>query len=1011
MPQVTLRGEPLSIPRRQVRALLYRLAAERKPLSRSYLSYLLWADCPERAARQNLSRLLVYLSQALPAGRLLQVDEVQVQLAPGLAATDVGAFEKHWEAWKMSRADAELHAAAELYRGPFLSGFYLPGNNEFNAWVEAEVEHWEQRYLKTLAILVERSSQCGELAQAIEYAQSYLAHNDLAEDIHRALIELHAARGEREAALRQYERCATILERELGVKPAPETLAAYRTALEGRAGNLAWTGGGESPGGGSDIVFPAPPVWSVLPGLQAPLIGRNDALDRLESALASAREERGGVVFVCGEAGIGKSRLVQEFTSRPRLRSRVLVGTASRECCSLPYHPLVEALRPVILTPSLLQNIPAVWLAEAARLFPELSEITELPPVLSESAARLRLFEALYRILVSLGEDGYTLIVCLDDLHWADATTLDWLAYAGRRISRQRLLLVGTYRQEDGENLRHLQVSLSRQANFQGLFLCGLTCQDVQRLLELLEPGRSFDPDHAERLCQATGGNPFFLLEILRELLESGYTPGSGAEPGYLPLPATVQATVTTRLERLRPLVRQVLEAASVLGQTFTLELVQHTSGRQETEIMDSLDELVARHFLQEVLSGYQFRHAITREAVYTSLGYWRRRKLHERAGLASEKLGSEDWPTIAWHFEQGGVPGKAAGYALRAGQAARQVFAHQQARADFDHALALLEQESSRLKDPAALEANRRMRIQALYERGWALRLLGEMEAYTRDLEEEARLCLALDEPHALAHLRFREAYNHRWFCRYPEAQAAALQGLRLSQEITDRYLEALCQRELGLAARETGDYALAQTALLQALELFEGQGEQAIYRLHTLGNLSTLSLRQGDATQAGVYAAQALELCQRLNLPYERRLPLGDLGAAAVAQGDYAGARSLLLESLEIAAQIADRTQEIFCQGHIGWALVHQADFLQACNHLMKALSLAEQISSCTEQSWLHAGLALACAGLGDANSAMAHAWQALHIAQAHGRLPDEALARSILEKSIPPQRHGEH
>jgi hypothetical protein len=75
------------------------------------------------------------------------------------------------------------------------------------------------------------------------------------------------------------------------------------------------------------------------------------------------------------------------------------------------------------------------------------------------------------------------------------------------------------------------------------------------------------------------------------------------------------------------------------------------------------------------------------------------------------------------------------------------------------------------------------------------------------------------------------------------------------------------------------------------------------------------------------------------------------------------------------------------------------------------MKALSLAEQISSCTEQSWLHAGLALACAGLGDANSAMAHAWQALHIAQAHGRLPDEALARSILEKSIPPQRHGEH
>ena len=667
----------------------------------------------------------------------------------------------------------------------------------------------------------------------------------------------------------------------------------------------------------------------------------------------------------------------------------------------MPYQPLVEAIHPAIGIPALTDTVPAIWIAEARRLFPELTGKTfPAQPVtpLSDDEARARLFEALYRILLGLTDGGFNLILCLDDLHWADPTTLDWLAYAGHRIANQRVLIIGTYRQEEVQGLADLRGSLSRQPNFRELHLGGLTCTDVNQLCEILDISRLVDDLQTDRLCQATGGNPFFLLEILREMQES-VAHGDRVEHINLPLPATVQAAVNGRLERLHPQVRQVLEAASVLGLAFSFELVGQTSGRGEMEILDGLDELVARQFLVESGSGYHFCHAITREAVYANLGYWRKQKLHERAGLALEKMNSEEWPTIAWHFAQSGEWGKAARYALQAGQAARAVFAHVEARADFDQALSLLALEAGKLSESHAVEANQRLRIQVLYERGWALRLLGEMDAYTRDLETVAQLAQDIGDPQALAHLRWREAYNHRWFCRYAATRSAALEGLHLSQESSDPHLEALCQRELGMAARETGETALAQAALERVLELFQTQANDAVYVIHTLGNLSTLHCRQGNTGQALELARQALDACEDSGLPYERRLPLGDIGAALAAAGSFGDAQANLSESLAIARQIADRTQEIFCLGHLGWVSLYQQDAVEALRFLQEALALAEQVGSLTERSWLHAGLAEAHICLGERDQALEHAGLANQIAQVYGRLPDQRVAELLI------------
>jgi tetratricopeptide (TPR) repeat protein len=436
-------------------------------------------------------------------------------------------------------------------------------------------------------------------------------------------------------------------------------------------------------------------------------------------------------------------------------------------------------------------------------------------------------------------------------------------------------------------------------------------------------------------------------------------------------------------------------------------------------ETMDGLEDLVARHLLEEGAVGYWFHHEIMRAAVYDQLSPGRRRLLHRRAGKALERLEGNNAATLAWHFEKADELGRAALHALRAGQAAKELFAHVEARSHFDRALSHLEWESLDLQDEGSLTKNGRLQIEALDGRGWALRLVGDMEAYARDLQRVTRLAESLGDAQTLAYLRWREAYTHRWFCRYAPAQAAARAGVQRSLAAGDRLLEALCRREMGLAARATGAHAEARSALELALSIFDQLGE-VVYGVHALGNLATLCWYEGDHEQALELSEQALARCDTAGLPFERRLPLGDMGAAASALGAFDAARHHLEESLSLARQIADRTQEILCLTHLGWLALRLERPVEALKHLQAGLSVAERIGSCAEQSWLHSGLAVAQRlAVEAANSkelaisgpsgdrAVEHARKALQLAQTSGAAYDLKLARRILERVQEPER----
>ena len=1033
-PDVTWAGGSLALERRQVRALLYRLADGARPVPREELCHLFWPEVPEASARRNLRVLLSHLRRALPAPDLVQKSGDHVELDPERTWSDTTAF----ECLEIGLAGAglagaglagpaqtgALQQAVDLYRGPFLAGFSLPGCPEFEMWATVQRRIWEHTYLETLALLIEDLAARGEHPAAITQARRYLATDDLAEEIHRRLIELCAANHDRAAALRQYEQCASILERELGVTPLPDTQAAYHAAVADQ--ELPWS------------AAPDRSSWTTLPGLEVPLVGRAAALQQLEQAYARARAGHGGMVLISGEAGIGKSRLMQEFATRlqGRVRPLVLAGSGYPGGRAVPYLPLVEALRPALGVQQLALGVHPAWLAEASRLMPELRELySDLPsPLPAEpDLARPRLFEALCQFILGLAASREPVILCLDDLHWADSTTLDWLAHMGRKLHGNRLLVLGAYQLEEASAVSGLRQNLVRWGVLSELELEPLDGAEIMQVLQHLgdlAPGFDVTASHLHR---STGGNPFFLLETVRALIEPGQEYGDASSPEgpvapqarpspeqELPLPGTIQATVEARVGRRSARARQVLEAGAVLGRAFAFDLVHRTAGRRQLETMDGLDELVGQQLLEEMGGGYRFRHQVVQTAVYRGLGRRRRSLLHRRAAGALEKLQPDDAAALAWHFEGAGELGRAARYALQAGQAAKAVFGHAEARAYADRALALLEREAESIGDPEAAAANRRLRLQALYERGWALRLLGEMEAYSRDLQEVVGLVELLDDPCTLAHLRWRQAYTHRWFCRYTEAREAAEEGLRLGVVAGGCTLfalcrevgvsrdwaagrcpfEALCWREIGIAAREMGDYEQAEAALARALDRFVELGV-AGYEIHTMSNLSTLYWRQAQYEAARDLSHQALARCQEAGLALERRLPLGDLGAVAAALGDGGLARQYLQESLATGRQIADRTQEIFCLGHLGWLDIGLGQPAQAMVHLSAALALASSVNSCAEQSWLLSGLAEAHRLSGDGERAQARALEALEMAQATNRPHDQLAARRVLER----------
>ena len=446
-----------------------------------------------------------------------------------------------------------------------------------------------------------------------------------------------------------------------------------------------------------------------------PFVGRAAELATLRDRLAAAGRGDGGVVLVSGEPGIGKTRLLAEFADCAQDAGwRVLRGRAYETEGMPPYLPLVEALRAYLLTcPSEgVRDALGRGAADVARLVPEVRDaLPDLPApvVTSPEGDRYRLFEAVADFLLAIarapGQAG--LLLLLDDLHWADASTLLLLEHLARRLADRRLLLVAAHRSTEadiGRPLAALLAALRRERLAGSLRLAPLAPPETAALVAAMAASTPA-PAVVEAIHRRAEGNPFFVEELVQQLRGEDRDLADAATATVdWGAPEGVRQVIGARLARLGAEARRLLEAGAVLGDAAPVDLLAETAGMAPAALLDALDEATRAGMLREQGDAYQFAHALTRQTVHDGIGLARRQGLHLRAAAALESLRGADLQrhaaALADHYRLAGPaadPETTARYLLLAAEAAATAFAWEEAAARWQAALALVPPDDER--------------------------------------------------------------------------------------------------------------------------------------------------------------------------------------------------------------------------------------------------------------------------------------------------------------------------
>jgi DNA-binding SARP family transcriptional activator len=746
-PEVRLGDKLLAFPTRKALALLIYLAIEAEFQPREHLATLLWPESsPERSfasLRNTLGRLQAALRQASeqPPSLYLSVTHNTLGLNPDAEIDlDLHTIEQAYEmarTERLSRAQPKgstdlslLQAAVARKRGDFLVGFSLGDAPGFDDWAAIQREVWRRRLGLILDRLSEIQFASGDFAGAAETTSHWIALDGLNEVAYRRKMRAHFAAGERGQALDTYEACRAILSAELDVEPEPDTEA---LATSVRTQSLP-----RNPRTHRAAPLPLRPDTSFA-FLGELFTGRADEYQALLGSYERAAAGQPQLVVLRGEAGIGKTRLVRKFLAWTSAQgAELLQGSAFKSGRNLPFQPLVDALRLRLEGKNSLKDLLGTaelsllsqMLPELRQHYPGLPRAPKAHSQLEAEASQAQLFEPFTQLTLALAQQA-PLVLWVDDLQWADNATLDLLQYAIRRwresaarsSNAARVLLLVSLRPEALHPLAQPQQTGGPQGSYTSLIewlenmdrevtpvhleLAPLgELETVQMMQSILAPPAA---DFAQWLFAETRGQPFYLIETLKDLLERRVLhPKRRAEGRWtfavdadhdlgkaVRVPSTVYAVIRARLHRLSPNAFSLLAGGAVLEQQITFERLCAISTLTQELALPALDELISFRLLLETAqpgaaSDYIFVNDMLREVVYTEAGDARRRLFHKRALEILEAEGVSE-AVLAHHAQAAGLAQAAFHHSLAAGREALRLTATNEAIVHFERARQLV--------------------------------------------------------------------------------------------------------------------------------------------------------------------------------------------------------------------------------------------------------------------------------------------------------------------------------
>lgn len=772
------------------------------------------------------------------------------------------------------------------------------------------------------------------------------------------------------------------------------------------------------------------------------LIGRAQEMETLTRALQRAQQSEGQCLLLVGEAGVGKTRLLAEIRRWAKDEGYLtLQGQCFEPDLIFPYAPLIDALRSFFAHHSPIETAQMLGPleAEVIKLLPELALTipggTKPTPALDSEAEKRRLFEALAQFLTGLtqqsspeflqvplapGNSGelkgtqpasatIPLLLILEDIHWSDETSLDFLHYFARRLPTFPVLLIASFRREEmTPTLKQTLSLLNRDRLAQEIRLEPLSRAETDAMLQaVFALNRPVRVDFLDTIFALTEGNPFFIEEVVKSLISAGdifYTRrGWDRKPiPDLHIPASVQDAVQQRLTQLSQPARQVLTLAAVAGRRFDFTLLQALTDYDESMLLNLIKEMIDAQFvIEESAERFAFRHALTRQAIYANLLVRERQTLHHTIAQTIETVYPDDAldqrvADLAYHFYEAGKWDRALIYGQHAGERAQRMYALNAAIEHFSRALTA----SANMKQTPP---------PALYRaRAGVYATIGLFEPALRDLNVALKSARAAGDSQLEWELWLE--LGMLWVSRdYSRAGDYYQQALNLARSMAD-------PATLGYSLNRLGNYLInldqpfeARQYQEEALTIFEQHQDQPGLA-ETLDLLGTTLVAGGDWIQGAAHYRQAVDLFRQLDnrqglvssltmLSFRGGAYLNDTTVMAATFGEATQDGEM---ALEVAGQTGQRAAESVAASALAFSLGPQGQYERALSLAQTGLAIAGQIE---HRHWLtfgHLALGAIYLDLLATVEARHHLEQALTLAQEVGSQFFHNLAGGFLSSA---------
>lgn len=692
------------------------------------------------------------------------------------------------------------------------------------------------------------------------------------------------------------------------------------------------------------------------------LVGREAELAHLQGQLMRMILGQGQLVLITGAAGVGKTRLVRELRRCAQMQHVLVCEGVCYEHARSPYRPWVSILSQVI-SYQLLRDPESLRLygASLIKLMPELAAPLGSIASPEKNASKPALMEDVAGFLTAC---NLPLVLVLEDLHYADAETIELLDYLGQRAGEGRLLLCGAYRDDEVSETHPLNLLRLKGASPMDdyapdiIHIDLLTEQDAVEMIKSMLGVQEVPADLPSHLMAETGGNPLFIESVMHNLADDDLLHYDGKTwridiGDLLHIPSNIQEAAQRRLKRVAEHAEslQLLQWAAIMGHWLDMESLAEVGHLAPERVFHLVGEAVRQHIL--AISGqaaYRFSTDAMREAVYQTVPPDELARRHRQIGQTLRELYGEGPVAgeLAWHFERAGDLAQALHYSTLAANRAQQVHANETAIRYYSNALAFVRGQTG--------PGNMQTEYELLAGRERCYNLIGERGAQRADLEAMARIAQELGDVSKQVKVATRHVAMANELGNHADARRAAEAALNLSRQAGHRKLEADSLTALGQACYRLSDYETAQASHQHALELYrqlEDQAGQAA-SLRSLGNTAYAVGKQAEATH---YYEQSLELYRNVGDQSGMAGALNNLGALS---SDFAQKRQYFEQALAIRQATGDRSRQ--AQTYNNLAMIYCTLGLYG-----KAREYLEQAVQITQEQQGRSGLTIYLEGLG--------------------------------------------